>query len=97
MVTVGSKELKNRLGKYLKLVREGETIQITDRGTPVGHITPVALSTRDSAEEAAFRRLMALGVLTPGTGILPSLRNGFKPVRLKPGKSTTEMIAEDRR
>jgi hypothetical protein len=40
---------------------------------------------------------MALGVLTPGTGILPSLRNGFKPVRLKPGKSTTEMIAEDRR
>jgi prevent-host-death family protein len=31
MVTVASKELKNRLGKYLRLVRAGETIQITDR------------------------------------------------------------------
>lgn len=97
MVTVGSKELKNRLGKYLRLVRQGETIQITDRGTPVGCITPVAASIPSSEGEAVVRRLSAMGVLQVGTGDLASLRKGFKPVRLKPGKSTTEMIAEDRR
>jgi prevent-host-death family protein len=97
MVTVGSKELKNRLGKYLKLVRQGETIQITDRGTPVGCITPVAEPNSASEGDLAVRRLTAMGVLNPGTGVLPSLRSGFKPVRLKPGKSTTEMIREDRR
>ena len=32
MKTVGSRELKNRLGRYLGLVRRGETIIVTDRG-----------------------------------------------------------------
>jgi len=32
MRTVGSRELKNRLGRYLGLVGKGETIIVTDRG-----------------------------------------------------------------
>ena len=32
MKTVGSRELKNRLGRYLGLVGKGETIIVTDRG-----------------------------------------------------------------
>jgi prevent-host-death family protein len=31
MVTVAAKELKNRLGKYLKLVRAGQAVRITDQ------------------------------------------------------------------
>ncbi len=38
MKTVGSRELKNRLGRYLGLVRKGETIIVTDRGKPVARI-----------------------------------------------------------
>lgn len=38
--TVGVRELKTRLSEYLRMVRTGETILITDRGQPVGRIVP---------------------------------------------------------
>ena len=39
MKTVGSRELKNRLGRYLGLVRKGETIIVTDRGKTVAQLS----------------------------------------------------------
>ena len=38
--TVGIRELKARLSEYLRSVKLGETIVITDRGRPVGRIVP---------------------------------------------------------
>ena len=95
MVTVGSKELKNRLGKYLKLVRQGETIQITDRGKPVGCITPVSDPNAQTDEQ--LTRLLATGHVRLSVKPPASGRRTFRPIRLKPGPSTTEMLAEDRR
>ena len=40
MKTVGSRELKNRLGRYLGMVGKGETIIVTDRGKPVARLSP---------------------------------------------------------
>jgi prevent-host-death family protein len=39
--TVGIRELKNRLSEYLRRVKAGETVIITQRGEPVGQIMPV--------------------------------------------------------
>ena len=39
--TVGTRELKNRLSEYLRRVKAGETVIITERGKPVGQIMPV--------------------------------------------------------
>ena len=39
--TVGIRELKNRLSEYLRRVRAGETVIITERGKPVGQIMPI--------------------------------------------------------
>ena len=39
--TVGTRELKNRLSEYLRRVKAGETIIITERGKPVGQIMPI--------------------------------------------------------
>ena len=39
-MTVGVRELKARLSEYLRRVRTGETIVITDHGRPVGRIVP---------------------------------------------------------
>src|SRR6266403_1271252 len=36
----GSRELKNRLGRYLGFVGRGETIIVTDRGKPVARLVP---------------------------------------------------------
>ena len=37
---MGIRELKNRLSEYLRLVRAGELVQVTDRGTVVAELRP---------------------------------------------------------
>ena len=93
MVTVASRELKNRLGRYLQMVREGHPVRITDRGKPIGCILPLEKQD-ESAELAQLSRLLASGGLTLGSG---TLRRGWKPATLKPGPSISDMIAEERR
>ncbi len=40
-MTVGIRELKVRLSSYVKQVKGGATLIITDRGKPVGQIMPI--------------------------------------------------------
>jgi prevent-host-death family protein len=42
MITANISELKARLSHYLRVVRRGETVTVTDRGRPVAEIAPVA-------------------------------------------------------
>lgn len=93
MLTVGSRELKNRLGKYLGLVRKGATLQITDRGRRVGLLIPVEDSA-DPAQAKQMARLRAKPGIRWGTGILTT---NFKPAKLKPGKTPSQIILEERR
>ncbi len=51
-ITVGVRELKARLSKYLSQVKQGQTIIITDRGLPVGRIAPI--------ERTVGERILAL-------------------------------------
>lgn len=39
--SVGTRELKNRLSQYIRRVKAGETVVITERGKPVGQIVPI--------------------------------------------------------
>ena len=40
MITVSTAELKTRLGRYLKMVRNGETIDITSHRHPIARLVP---------------------------------------------------------
>src|SRR4029453_3558538 len=40
MKTVGVRELKNRLSEYIRHVRAGESVLVTDRGEVVAELTP---------------------------------------------------------
>ena len=40
MSEVGIRELKNRLSEYVRRVKEGEVIQVTDRGQTVAELRP---------------------------------------------------------
>ena len=93
VVTVASKELKNRLGKYLDIVRGGGAVRVTDRGRPVACILP-ARSPQEQHTAEVLAALVAKGSITLGSGKEIGRR---KPVVLKPGKSIADMIAEDRR
>ncbi len=42
MESVGVRELKNRLGYYLRAVRQGGTFVVTARGKPVARLVPVS-------------------------------------------------------
>ena len=54
--TAGIRELKNHLSAYLRKVKAGETITITDRGTPVGRIVPAG----EKNERTLGEKLQAL-------------------------------------
>lgn len=88
---VGTKDLKNRLSHYLRLVREGEHVQVSDRGKVIAEIRPVEPE-RD-ADDAVLRRLAARGVVTLGQGKLED----FEPIRLSRGRRLSDIVVADRR
>ena len=57
--TVGVRELRQNLSKYLQLVHQGQTLQVTDRGRPVAALGPLPEAT------GAVGRLTAEGRLRP--------------------------------
>lgn len=57
-IHVGSRELKNHLSRYLRRVKAGETVIVTERGKPIGQIVPI----QGDAQER-LRLLAAAGVL----------------------------------
>ena len=91
---VSIRDMKNRLSKYLKLVRTGKEVVITDRGRPVARLTlvkPVTLET----EAEVIERIEALPWVRPGNG--KKVKGAKRPIRLKSGdKTAAEMVLEDR-
>lgn len=90
MVTVGTRELKDRLSHYLRLVQSGATLVVTDHGKPVAELRPLE-NGADSREEL-WARLAATGLVT-----LPKRGHGsrFRPVKLG-GRAISRDIIEDR-
>lgn len=46
----GIRELKREFSAYLRLVKAGETITITERGKPIGRIVPIKRSTENQID-----------------------------------------------
>jgi prevent-host-death family protein len=44
-------DLKNNLSRYLDLVRQGQTIQVLDRDTPIAFLTPISEAKTISGED----------------------------------------------
>jgi antitoxin (DNA-binding transcriptional repressor) of toxin-antitoxin stability system len=94
MKTVSLRELKNRLSEYVREVRDGETVLVTDRGEVVAELhKPLP----PEAREDPYPGLLLLaqrGLLTRGaanaSGLYPSL-----PPLLPPG-SAVALLDEER-
>lgn len=54
---VGARDLKNRLGSYLRAVREGTRIIVTERGKPVANSRPSHLLLRNWTRACSKWRL----------------------------------------
>lgn len=57
MVNVGVRELRDGLSKHLALVKNGETITVTEHGKPIARIVPPG--------DSVIERLIAEGRITP--------------------------------
>ena len=82
MERIGIRELRQHASRYLERVKAGESIEVTERGTPVAVLIPAA---RNEVRE----RLVQEGRLIPAPGprVLP------EPVE-SPGQSTAEVLDE---
>jgi antitoxin (DNA-binding transcriptional repressor) of toxin-antitoxin stability system len=78
MKAVGLRELKNRLSWYIRHVRGGHTVAVTDRGHVVAELRPPSELPLGSHVDAAIARLANRDLLVVGapnrTDVYPRLR-----------------------
>jgi prevent-host-death family protein len=90
-VTIGTKDLKNNLSHYLRRVREGEVVRVTDRGKVIAELRSVPPSEGD--EQQRLSELEGAGILTRGSARFAI----FRGVHLKKGATASRAILADRR
>jgi prevent-host-death family protein len=95
MQLVGIRELKNRLTHYLSLIKKGENVVVTDRGSPVAILHPL-----DQAEIMASVEEKLASLAMRGIVKLPSKKKRLdmatKAVPIK-GKPLSRIVIEGRR
>jgi prevent-host-death family protein len=85
---VGTRELKNKLSEYLRRVKNGETIIVTERGKTIGQIVPV----KASIEERLLALVEAGLAEWNGQKLKP-----HKPAARNRGKKlVSDLVVEDR-
>ena len=93
MISVGVRQLKNGLTRYLRLVDQGHAVLVTNRNRAVAVVKKPDLSSAQTLEEK-------IAVLVAEGRLLGAKKTGpfkpFKPVRVK-GKPVSRLIIEDRR
>ena len=85
----GVRELKNGLSRYLREVKRGRSITITERGKAVAVLVPV----NSDPDVRAMRELARKGV---GSWKGGKPKGASSPVKIK-GKPISQIVLEDRR
>jgi prevent-host-death family protein len=58
-IRVGVRDLKSRLSEYLRLIKGGQTVIITEHGHPIGRLSPV-----EQSLDERIRALQEAGLVT---------------------------------
>ena len=93
MISVGVRQLKNGLTRYLRLVDEGQTLLVTNRSRAVAVLKKPDRNSAPTLEEK-LAAMVAEGKLLPAAHAGPL--KPFKPVAVR-GKPASKTIIEDRR
>jgi prevent-host-death family protein len=89
MIQAGVRKLKSHLSEYLRQVRQGERVVITDRGRPVAALVGLG---EDEASNVAWA-LVHQGLGEWGGG----KPEGLADAPRVPGRRAEEVVVEDRR
>lgn len=89
MIQAGVREMKDHLSEYLRRVRRGERVVITDRGRPVAALVGLEEEAAGGAAWSMVRR--GLGEWSGGKP------KGLADAPCVAGRRAEEMVLEDRR
>lgn len=89
MIQAGVRKLRSHLSEYLRQVRQGERVVITDRGRPVAAL--VGLGQNEASEVAWALVHQGLGEWSGGKP------EGLADAPRVPGRRAEEVVVEDRR
>jgi prevent-host-death family protein len=85
---VGTRELKNKLSEYMRRVKAGETIIVTEHGRTIGQIVPV----RPTVDERIQAMVAAGQAEWNGQKLKP-----YQPQAVNKGeRQLSDLIVEDR-
>ncbi|MEK7233433.1 MAG: type II toxin-antitoxin system prevent-host-death family antitoxin [Elusimicrobiota bacterium] len=87
IVRTSSSRLKAKLGQFMKAVRKGQEVVVTDRDEPVARLIPYGRQSAQKEPHVAKSR-------DPGAPPLGELE--VKAIEYR-GKNTTTILAEERR
>jgi prevent-host-death family protein len=96
MKTVGVRDLKNKLSEYLRRVRLGESVLVTDRGEVVAELLPPGQEQGDPSLPVGLQALARRGLLTLGT---PAGKDLYPALPRKQGerrRSVAQLLDEER-
>ena len=87
---VGVREIRQNLSVYLDRVKAGESLEITEHGTPVAVLSPLP------GRSTQLQRLVAEGRATPATRSWDSLPPPLKIKLERPLSEILDELREDR-
>jgi prevent-host-death family protein len=91
---VGIRELKNRLSEYIRVVRGGEGVLVTDRGEVVAELRPASESPPPEVAYPGLTKLAREGKARLGAANRPEVYPRLAPL-LSKGQSA-RLLAEER-
>jgi antitoxin (DNA-binding transcriptional repressor) of toxin-antitoxin stability system len=95
MKTVGIRELKNRLSEYLREVRAGESVLVTDRGEVIAEVSPPGQMRADPSFPAGLLQLARRGHLSLGSTSGAVIYKPL-PLRRRRNLSAAKLLGEER-
>ena len=96
MQTVGVRDLKNKLSEYLRRVRLGESVLVTDRGEVVAELFPPGRVQIDATVPVGLQSLVKRNLLTLGSAGGDDLYPALPRKRGKRRRSVADLLDEQR-
>ena len=90
MLSIGTKELRDNLSRFLKLAEKGEVIRVLRHGKEIVELRPI----QGSAEQNLLVRLKDRELLGGGTGQISAVKT---VKNLRPDLPISDLVIEERR
>lgn len=94
MEKVSVSKLKDQLSAYLKKVRAGQTVVVTDRNQPVAQLVPIS---RSESEDERIAHLVAQGIIRLPKGPRLDMKEFLKRRPVIENAGVLEALLEERR